>query len=621
MFAGCKGSSNLEKAHLFGLSKTTSVTISEKSKESPTHIYNTVYGGGENGNVERGVAVEINGGTIDKDVYGGGKKASTNILCKDLLTKIYNTTVNLHGGTIKGNVYGGGLGQKGKEAVDEQPAVPAIAAIVGGNVTINMNYNNGCDGRDDTDNCVVQGTIFGCNNVNGTPRGNVEVNIYKTVGEKRAGTYELAAVYGGGNEAAYEPTDAYPLVYHADAQGDKYSYDYVAYTNDNGNYKPCTYNENTGDATIISGGVALDDKGTKITALDDVFRANVNIYGCGKTSIGEVYGGGNAAPTPATRVTVNECFEIGSVFGGGNGAGEGNHGANVGYRDYYGQECDVPDLSYKATRKSNYSYGTGKAETKLYGGTIHQAFGGSNTLGNVREVAFSVLDQQNDCDLTVGEIYGAGNKAFMDAKIELDLGCIAGFKELFGGAYNANVNEDILLRVTSGTFNSVYGGNNVGGSINGTITVEVEETGCHPIIINDGLFGGGKLADYTAPEGRENSPIVRVKSATKIGNVYGGGFKANVTGNPTVEINMVKGQHTDSTKEKVLGTVNNVFGGGFEGWVKGNTTVLIGTKPGKNAKITGNVFGGGDNADVIGKTDVQIGYDDLKPNTQRTTDQ
>ena len=629
VFGGCKGTSNQEMAHLFGLSKTSTVTISQTKDEIPTHIYNSVYGGGEAGNVKRFVAVTVNGGTIDKDVYGGGKKASTNYDVKDLLVKEMtdplkdptvesNTTIDLHGGTIKGNVYGGGLGTS------------EIAAIVGGNVTVNMNKNNGCDGTQDTDNCVVKGTIFGCNNVNGTPRGNVEVNIYKTVGEKREGEYELRAVYGGGNEAAYEPTDAYPYMYYYDTTQEKYlyKYDYVSYTLDADNkYKPCTYNETTGEATITSGGFALDDNAEhNITSLDDVFRANVNIYGCGKTSIGEVYGGGNAAPTPATRVTVNECFEIGSVFGGGNGAGEGNHGANVGYRDYYGQECDVPDLSYKATRKSNYSYGTGKAETKLYGGTIHQAFGGSNTLGNVREVAFSVLDQQNDCDLTVGEIYGAGNKAFMDAKIELDLGCIAGFKELFGGAYNANVNEDILLRVTSGTFNSVYGGNNVGGSINGTITVEVEETGCHPIIINDGLFGGGKLADYTAPSNHPNSPIVRVKSATKIGNVYGGGFKANVTGNPTVEINMVNGvlYKDDDTHENVeqdLGTVGNVFGGGFEGYVKGNTTVLIGTKEGKSAQITGNVFGGGDNADVIGKTDVQIGYDDLKPNTQRTTDQ
>ncbi len=623
VFGGCKGTSNQAMAHLFGLSKTSTVTISQDKEEFPTHIYNSVYGGGEAGNVKRFVNVTVNGGTIDKDVYGGGKKASTNYDVKDLLVKDMsneeekdptvdsNTLVNLHGGTIKGNVYGGGLG------------TPEIAAIVGGNVTVNMNYNNGCDNNtNDTDNCVVKGTVFGCNNVNGTPRGNVTVNIYKTVGDKRPGQYELKAVYGGGNEAAYEPTDAYPYMYYYDttegSEGYKFKYDYVSYTLDNNTYKPCTYDA-TGGVSLISGGIPLDDNGTKITNLDDVFRTNVNIYGCNKTSIEEVYGGGNAAPTPATRVTVNGCFEIGTVFGGGNGAGDGNPGANIGYRNYSeDDDANNNNLEKKNYRKSKFSYGTGKAETRLFGGTIKQAFGGSNTLGNVREVAFSVLDQQNDCDLNVGQIYGAGNKAFMDAKIELDLGCITGFNELFGGAFNANINEDVYLKVTSGTFGSVYGGNNVGGHINGTITVEVEETGCHPVNIEK-LYGGGKLADYTAPTGREESPIVRVKSATHIGTVYGGGFQANVTGNPTVEINMVKGQHTNPDKPKVLGTVDNVFGGGFEGWVKGNTNVLIGTMPNKSAVITGNVFGGGDNADVIGKTNVQIGYDDLKPTTQQTT--
>ena len=619
VFGGCKGTSSQdpEKALRFGLSKTSKVTISQANEEFPTHIYNNVFGGGEAGNVKRYVYVTINGGTIDKDVYGGGKKASTNYDVRNLLVKDMsnedekdptvdsNTLVNLHGGTIKGDVYGGGLGTS------------EIPAIVGGNVTVNMNYNNGCDNNtEDKDNCVVQGTIFGCNNVNGTPRGNVEVNIYKTVGDKRPGQYELKAVYGGGNKAAYEPTDAYPYLYDAT---DGYKYDHVSYTLDNNTYKPCTYDETTGDASLISGGIALDDNGTKITSLEDVYRTNVNIYGCDKTSIEEVYGGGNAASTPATRVTVNGCFEIGTVFGGGNGAGDGNPGANIGYRNYSDDaDANNINLEKKNYRKSTYSYGTGKAETRLFGGTIKQAFGGSNTLGNVREVAFSVLDQKSDCDLLVGQIYGAGNKAFMDAKIELDLGCITGFEELFGGAFNANINEDVYLKVTSGTFGSVYGGNNVGGQINGTITLEVEETGCHPVIIGK-LYGGGKLADYTAPTGRENSPIVRVKSATHIGTVYGGGFQANVTGNPTVEINMVQGQHTNPEKPKVLGTVDNVFGGGFEGWVKGNTRVLIGTMPNKSAVITGNVFGGGDNADVIGKTNVQIGYDDLKPTTQQTT--
>ena len=46
----------------------------------------------------------------------------------------------------------------------------------------------------------------------------------------------------------------------------------------------------------------------------------VIIDGCDNTSISKVYGGGNAASTPATNVTVYGTYEIGELFGGGNGA-------------------------------------------------------------------------------------------------------------------------------------------------------------------------------------------------------------------------------------------------------------------------------------------------------------
>jgi hypothetical protein len=64
----------------------------------------------------------------------------------------------------------------------------------------------------------VKGSIFGCNNLNGTPKGSAIVHIYKTNGDSRTASdklesinesdhhYHLNAVYGGGNLAAYEPT-------------------------------------------------------------------------------------------------------------------------------------------------------------------------------------------------------------------------------------------------------------------------------------------------------------------------------------------------------------------------------------------------------------------------------
>jgi len=614
VFGGCKGTLNSDLP--FGLSRTTSVNISETTDSKP-HIRNNVYGGGEAGNVEEKVLVNISGGTIDGDVYGGGALASTNIKWGQLTDEEkedadkadYSTFVNLHGGVIGGRVFGGGLGRKAASAVTP------IAAIVGGDVTVELNPES-------SDNCVVKKQIFGCNNLNGTPRGNVTVNIYRTKGwgdkdlteekstdaERKNNKYELDAVYGGGNEAAYVPDDSFT-----------------------------SYDEATGAYTYAS----LDEDA-------EASKTNVNIYGCDQTSIRHVYGGGNSAPSPATSVTVHSCYEIGTVFGGGNGAdkvddgteeGMPNLGANVGYTTYsyvdesknfheFYNEDEWPDQESiwsdtKERRRTNYKYGTGKAQTCLYGGTIHNAFGGSNTRGNVCSVAFSALDEIDPtCELKVGQIYGAGNEAFMDAKIEVDLGCISGLDELYGGAVNADVNDNVVLDVTSGSYKKVFGGNNQGGKINGTITVNVKETGCKPVIIEE-LYGGGNEADYEAPldptdetgTRRLQSPVVNIISATEIGKVYGGGRLANITGNPVVTINMEEGvlnsfdDDTTNDETQPVGTVGTVFGGGYKGWVHGDTRVEIGTDPTKKAEITGSVYGGGDNADVIGKTTVIIGKD------------
>ena len=557
---------------------------------------------------------------------------------------IFKTNVNLHGGTINGNVYGGGLGQLGtaitgvkftQEQADEyndekgyvegdegfvttadwkiypvaaSDGEGAIKAMVYGDVLVSLNGGEASGESYDNDCVITEGSVYGCNNVNGTPRGNVTVHVYATKGVQdknpaRNGTfYDLEAVYGGGRNAAYEPADA------KDGSGN-----YIAYQIDDSGgstvYKPCVYNED-GTCTL-----------TEDDALSSICKTNVIIDGCDATSIKWVYGGGDAAPTPATKVTVNQCYEIGTVFGGGNGAGVNNPGANVGYRNYSGLPGDNENSDDKIIRKYNYSYGTGKAETCLYGGTIHKAFGGSNTKGNVREVAFSAIDSKNECPLEVGEIYGAGNKAFMDAKIEIELGCIDHLETLYGGAMEADVNENIELNVTSGRFGKVFGGNNKGGQIYGTITVNIKETGCHPIVIGE-LYGGGREADYKAPAptvAHPYSPLINIVSATSIGKVYGGGLDASVEGNPTILINMEPGvlfsdddvEGDESTLEnndpQDLGSIGTVFGGGYNGDIIGNTRIEVGTDPTKKAVITNSVFGGGENADVIGKTDVIIG--------------
>ena len=87
-------------------------------------IYGSVFGGGEQGLVKCGVNVNITGGEITHDVYGGGAKAHTNTANWDATKNSnaggwantektsawYTTTVRLTGGKILGEAYGGGLG-------------------------------------------------------------------------------------------------------------------------------------------------------------------------------------------------------------------------------------------------------------------------------------------------------------------------------------------------------------------------------------------------------------------------------------------------------------------------------------------------------------------------------
>ena len=153
-----------------------------------------------------------------------------------------------------------------------------------------------------------------------------------------------------------------------------------------------------------------------------------------------------------------------------------NLGANVGYynysyydatenkiKDYDGTDLDPKKKAATTVddRRTNWSYGSGKANVNIYGGLIHRVFGGSNTLGNVRKIALTLLDAQDGCDFKVDEAYGGGKSAPMDGAAQLEMACIPGLDAAYGGAEEAEIHNDVTLNITNGTFKRVFGGNNV----------------------------------------------------------------------------------------------------------------------------------------------------------------
>lgn len=582
------------------------------------NINKNVYGAGAGnlllataGQVRKNVTVDITGGTIGGNVYGGGAIANSNVEAS-ANSSAYTTKVNLTGGLIKGDAYGGGEGTMDYDKNSNEQKANA-AALVYGNVTLTLNgtaFDQRTIKDDNEIDIPASGRIFGCNNINGSPKGTVLVRVQKTVGptnekpEKGSGIYELQAVYGGGNLAAYNPTN--PL---ADGQFTSY-----------------TYGENT---------VAHDNKAKPVQVVID---------GCDETSIEYVYGGGNAAATPATDVTILGSYEIGNVFGGGNGKDKYTLDGGNTWNDNEGADVGVIDAEAYADDKSQGKYGTGNAMTSVLGGTVNYIYGGSNTKGNIVGEATAYLDKASDCPLVVNGIYGGGNEAYMDGKPNIVLGCIDYLKEIYGGSRNADVGSDINITITSGHFDRVFGGNNLGGAINGSITVNIEETGCNPITIGE-VYGGGNKAAYsvygynpdgTLKESGENpysDPVVNLRSFTSIGRVFGGGLgeEAVMVGSPTVNINEVVGANASKTswphlnktinfndgtasvtlpshEAGKIGAIGTVFGGGNAAKVIGDTNVNIGTADDIiGVDIRGNVYGGGNQADVTGKTNVTIG--------------
>lgn len=583
-----------------------------------------VFGGGQGsptaltaGTVGGNVELNIQGGTMHGSVYGGGRIASVGLYFALTSDENYGKmqhgddhgyiTVNLTGGTIVHNVYGGCMGTRGH--VIESSAAEDSQFAVSKTINVNLNGYETSNGpwtvADDARGCVVKGNIFGCNNVNSSPQQDVTVHVYATqsvdadritnsaTGEQNAKVlerYDVNAVYGGGNMAHYKPHNS---------------------TSKN-------------------------------------YFSHVIIDGCDRTSIRQVYGGGNAATVPSTEVTVNGSFEIDELFGGGNGADQitydegatmlDNPGANVGFYAY-DSKYDNPPYTKADREQFKYETGTGIASVNIYGGVVNKVFGGSNTKGNVRETAITLLEEKKkggtgedkedpECPFQVGEVYGGGKSAPMDADAKLLMQCIPGLRSAYGGAEDADLQGGVTLTITNGTFERVFGGNNLSGTIRGPIEVNIEETGCRPIIIGE-LYGGGNQAPYSVygynadgtiiESGTTKAykdPVVNVKSFTSIGNVFGGGYGSGATmvGDPTVNINVAYGEKKDYTdnstytdgedivryydengfkeltkeidghsvimpqhKTNAIGAINYIYGGGNEAKVKGNTKVNIGT--------------------------------------------
>jgi len=506
------------------------------------------------GEVSEGTNVVVaDNAVIERGVYGGGSYGFTTATSNIYITgghvegKKGGVNGTSYDANITGGVFGGACQNKGGASNIYMTGGVVEGGIYGGsnsNGTLsggtNLFINGGQVGTSGT-NANVHGGGYGASTVV-SGDVNVTMGVLGVTGAQINGS-----VYGGGAQGTVKGKSVV-TVNSGSCTGDIY-----------GGGLGTSGNSTNG---VIDGAITVTVNGTD-PAPDGETYAIHGVYGGGNfapakstptvtvnncdNSIEYVYGGGNAATVPGTSVTIHGGNVIGNVFGGCNNANVTSSGTNV----------------------------------LVDGGTILNVFGGNNNGGTIAGALKVKVSEAASatCPVNISALYGGGNKA-ASAAGSIDIECATRIDTVFGGAKAANINGNIDLLVKAGNIGNVFGGNNLGGTINGSITVTAnwdDAFTCSRSLGN--VYGGGNLAAYTG------SPTVNILNCTTTGSVFGGGkgSSATVSGNPTVNIG-------DWTTGHLAHIGGNVFGGGDEAPLEGTTNVTIRDC---NTIVDGDVYGGG----------------------------
>lgn len=507
-------------------------------------IVNDVFGGGYgsstivNGDVNINTKVNDDSKLIIKNVYGGSANGKVNDSSNNL------TNVTIDGGTITDSVYGAGKG----ESATPQTNGNIKVTINNGHVNRVFGGNNLRGTLSHTGNrlqVIVNGgtinEVFGGSN--GSSAGATETNV--TINNGRI----LSGVYGGGNQATTRTSNV-----------------------------------------TINGGIFAE------------FDSDDYLIG----TAGEVYGGGYAASVTTTNINIEDGANAYNVYGGSNSAGYvtttnvNNNGGNVLCNTYGGGNIAEVGTSHNNLYGTNYTYKL-KENESTYSTSCGNAFGG----GARADV--------NNANITLNgssliNVYGGSNQDGIVSNSTVlinrgDVENVFGGNNAGGSTTNTNVSINELGKLT---INNVYGGSNGSGASIGNNTFVELVNGS----VTQDIFGGGNEAKVIG------STEVNVYDGT-VRSVYGGG-NSSFIGDAVPDANgaFQSGTTPGSTTVNVVGGVinKNVYGSGNSSFVYGNTVVNIadaaidelglGSSANRNLVINGSVFGGSEtNADESTKYD------------------
>ena len=562
------------------------------------YYFGSVYGGGYGS--ENSVATS-NDSTADRTNAHLGWTADV------LAGRVYDhTTVNVTGGTVYGDIYGGG----------EMASVGYENPGVKGNTFVNIGVDNNGSYEGEA---TIHGNVYGCNNIAGTPFGNANVNIYKTKQTSGIDGYAdngfaLKNVFGGGHEADYRPENnrstseksATVHVYGCNNTiedlfgGGDAAYAYNVFTIVEGGRFARVFGGGNGEVAVADigpGGTGLEVRGGKIDSLfggsnilgsiNGPLNTTLTHTGCTDEEIGVFFAGSNRAGIIGNLMTEIACGvgSISHIYGGCNMATiTGNVQLDIkggSFTDVFAgskgvRQVDNPgDPSYVAPVDASI---TGNVTLNIYGGTIENAFGGSDAKGNITgNITVNVEDLEGTCALDLTNVYGGGN--------------LAEYIPTNASASSPAVNIKHIQHADGHWIKGNVFGGGLGSSAvvtaNPVVTIGDDKSGHYARLITSDLakgkvFGGGSEAPVTG------NPTVIMQNANSVVNwLAGGGDRANVTGSTTVTINN--------------GTVNqDVYGGGALSHVSAGTHVTL-----NDGTINKGLYGGarGRRSGFTGATD------------------
>lgn len=623
-----------------GVSSTKDTTISSISIIGGT-IEKDVFGGGnQNGagtnSTVASISITQTGGTVKGSIYGGSNISGT---------ILGSTEVQIKEGTVQKNVYGGGKGEDTFVKNDVNVVIgdttsnePTISgSVYGGSAfgTVNSTTTSGSSYGDTSvtvNNGVISGSVFGGGQGDADTTPYVLGEIHVTIeggditsvygGNDQAGTHTkqndvtlnggvIGSVYGGGNKSSVSNTHVYAngstittLFGGSNALGDVTTSTVVLSGGEIGN----AYGGNNEGGSCSTTQVTVEGSAEVLTAVYgggnkvSTTTTNVNLISAGAT-IPNVFGGGNLASVTTTNISQNGA-NVGNIFGGSNNSGSVSN-----------------------------SYITHSS------GTSQSVYGGNNEGGNT--VTTHIQFQGG----TATDVYGGGNNANSDVShIQVSGGTAT---NIFGGGNNAGLTLSNVT-VTAGNITNVYGGSNNSGIVGGTNVLVNNSNNIEAIYgggnkaqvnqanveVNGGkvgvIFGGGNLASVNG------NTYVDLNGGEITGNVYGGGNFGIVTGDSSVEITdahvkgsaYAGGNGTTATLQgnatitidgdsiigiptSVAPATGSVFGGGnqaYTGTVENNSTSTVNIVGGT---IYGNVYGGANTSVIYGNTVVNIGTENV----------